>query len=529
MKRKTLVLFLAATCHFVVVTAQDVHVYYDAFHDSLYYIQNGKSIEAPAVRDGKKIILHVENYNNYLYDVSVEVENTEVQIAGTNPEGGLNGLLPTGGGVKSPLDFLFKGGGDQMLGAFKMFPGLSGKDLKEGSGFGTSPEEMARKEQVAQLKKLESEFELIRDRVFALDEELKDMETQAQAKLVSNRLQTFAAAEIAKLRYNPYLEPKQIKQLSGEYMKRIFQEDDPNRIDLSQVLKIADAQNEIPRYIAEYSRKVDSYAQETTNSVAVAQEFRKFSFPNSNLDAISKKAGDFAIAASTKMATYKDNAQMLKDKMAEVQTLDPQALVTLRTTYMELSNNKFSKTYTHTATGDKMKLKLKLTPLDSLERRGMKEIVTPIEVGVYGGLRVKASVGLSFGQFFNRPKQFFVRDSILQSSNKDAFSPILTSFVHFYAPSNRPVSLAGSFGVGFPISGGENLQSVSFFLGPSLVFGKNERIVLSTGVMGGKADRLSQGYKLGDQFYSDSNDAPTTSVYELGYFLGISFNLSGAN
>jgi hypothetical protein len=194
---------------------------------------------------------------------------------------------------------------------------------------------------------------------------------------------------------------------------------------------------------------------------------------------------------------------------------------------MELSNNKFSKTSTLTATGEKMKIKFVLTPLDSMQRLGMKAKTTPVEVGVYGGLRVKASVGLSFGQFFSRPQQFFVRDSILQSSNKDAFSPILTSFIHFYAPSKRTVSLAGSFGVGFPIAGGETLQSVSFFLGPSLVFGKNERIVMSTGVMGGKVDRLSQGYELGDNFYSDSNVAPTISVYELGFYLGVSFNLTG--
>ena len=79
-------------------------------------------------------------------------------------------------------------------------------------------------------------------------------------------------------------------------------------------------------------------------------------------------------------------------------------------------------------------------------------------------------------------------------------------------------------GRGFSLPGYED----GFFLGPSLLFGKSERIVLNAGLMGGKSEKLSQGYEIGDQYISDSNLAPTISVYELGYFIGVSFNLSGA-
>jgi hypothetical protein len=173
-------------------------------------------------------------------------------------------------------------------------------------------------------------------------------------------------------------------------------------------------------------------------------------------------------------------------------------------------------------------MQLKLSPIDSLERKGIKTIeLTPVVVNVFGGMRVRASVGLNFGQFFSRPQTFFIRDSVLQSSNKDAFVPVMTSFVHFYAPSPRAVSIAGTFGVGFPLGGGENLQAISFFLGSSLLFGKGERIVLNAGIMGGKKEQLSQGYKIGDAYGLESIEAPTTSVYALGYYLGVSFNLAG--
>ena len=244
-------------CFIQIGSTQDIHIFYDAFRDSMYFQQNGKTVSAPSVRDGQKVFLHVENYNNYLYELALEVENTEVALASVNPAGGLNGLV-AGNMLKNPLDLLFQGGGDQLLGAFKMFPGLSGKDLKDGgSGWGTSPEETQRKEQVAQLKKVEIAFEQVRDRVFELDESIKNLETQTQAKLASNRLQTFAASEIAHLRYNPHLEPQQIKTLTREYMTRIFQESDPANISLEQVLKIADAQNEIPRFLDQYKQKVE--------------------------------------------------------------------------------------------------------------------------------------------------------------------------------------------------------------------------------------------------------------------------------
>ena len=128
--------------------AQDLHVHYNVFRDSVYYVQQGKTTNAPAVRKGGTVQLHVENYNNYLYDVSVKVEEEEIPVASSTPAGLLGQL---GGSSALPFSFLFKGG-DQSLGGFKFFPSLSGADLKEGSGFATTKEEAERQAQVAHLK-----------------------------------------------------------------------------------------------------------------------------------------------------------------------------------------------------------------------------------------------------------------------------------------------------------------------------------------------------------------------------------------
>ena len=524
MLRQTLCLFPA---FFLIgsLFAQDLHIHYNVFRDSVYYVQNGKPTEKPTAKKGSTVLLHVENYNNYLYDVAVEVEKEEIPIASSNVSSIMG---PIGGSGAMPLNFLFKGS-DQMLGAFKFFPSLSGNGLKEGSGFVKSEEEKAREAKVAQLKKLEAEFSKAKDNLFTLESELKTLQDQVQQKLTAQRLQAFAIDELSNIRYNQRLEPTQIKRISDEYLERIFLEKDPNKIEVEQILKIADAQTELPKSIQEYRTKAEKYAANTSTCELLMTDFRKFDFPESNLNEFRTAAEAFLVVAKNKTQSHQENATMLEEKIPEIKTLDPKSISELRTTYLELNNNSFSKTYRHTATGEKLTMKLKLSPIDSLERHGIKTLeLTPVTVNVFGGMRVRASVGLNFGQFFTRPQVFFVRDSILQSSGKDAFVPVMTSFVHFYAPSRKSVSIAGSFGVGFPLGGGENLQSISFFLGPSLLFGRSERIVLNAGIMGGKTEQLAQGYKIGDRYLSDSNLAPTSAVYELGYYLGVSFNLSGA-
>jgi hypothetical protein len=516
-----LIFFSAATPLF----SQKLDVHYDVFKDTFYFSQNGRPVAVPKVKKGQQVVLHVENYNNYLYDVSLKVEGENVPIASSSAPVMLGGMGNLTG--FSPMNILFKGS-EQMMGAFKFFPTLSGNDLREGSGFVKTEEERMRQEKVAKLRKLETDFGKTKDQIFSLDNELGALQEQAQQQMKTQRIQAFAINEVNQIRYNSHLEPRQIKRLSGEYMEQIFAEKDPEKIDLNQVLKIADQQNEMPKAIQEYRKKADRYSSNSASCELILKEIKKFDFPESNLSEFVRSAESFVTAARGKSSAHLENAAALEEFSQNAPKLEPKTLSALRTTYLELHNNSFSKTYRHTAAGEKLDFKVKLSPIDSLKRQGMRDVeLAPVTVSVYGGMRFRASVGLTFGQFFNRPQLYYVRDSILLSSNKDAFAPILTSFVHFYAPSKRSVSIAGSFGVGFPLGGGENLQSLSFFLGPSLLFGQGERVVLNAGLMGGRVERLTQGFSVGDQYISGANQAPTSPVYELGYYLGISFNMGG--
>jgi hypothetical protein len=82
-------------------------------------------------------------------------------------------------------------------------------------------------------------------------------------------------------------------------------------------------------------------------------------------------------------------------------------------------------------------------------------------------------------------------------------------------------------GIGIPMGGEIGFESVNFFIGPSLFFGQSERFVFNFGVMGGKVDRLSNGYVEGDRFDGGSEFIPKRRSYELGVYAGLSFNLRG--
>jgi hypothetical protein len=164
-------------------------------------------------------------------------------------------------------------------------------------------------------------------------------------------------------------------------------------------------------------------------------------------------------------------------------------------------------------------------PIDSAGDQNLKPLkLDPIHVSVYGGLKINASIGISFASYFERPQSYFVREGRIRADDLDPFTPVITSFVHFYPQGRRQVALGGTFGLGIGI-GGEGSGLQNYMLGPSLILGRGQRIVFSGGLMTGKVNRLGKGYQVGDAY--DGTELPDKSIYEMGAFFGISFNLFG--
>jgi len=211
---------------------------------------------------------------------------------------------------------------------------------------------------------------------------------------------------------------------------------------------------------------------------------------------------------------------------SEFQKEDMEYLADLRYEFEAINSNDFSYTYRTTAKEDAIifNVKFKKKALGENEVTTNKTIA-PIEVAISGGFKLNASLGLSFGGFNETPQDYFVREETIKADDIGGLKPLLTSFLHFYKQSNGNTSLGGSVGIGFPLAGDRNITSLSFLAGPALMIGKSSRIVISAGVMAGQVDRLAQGYEIGDTFISEVDNVPVKQVYELGFFVGISYNL----
>lgn len=97
-------------------------------------MKNNRPVENATVRKGKQVILHVKNYNNYLYNINLETENTNVSVAQGSYGKGFAGSI---GG--NPFDILLNSIG----GSLPALPILGGGGLEgDISGFAESEEDM---------------------------------------------------------------------------------------------------------------------------------------------------------------------------------------------------------------------------------------------------------------------------------------------------------------------------------------------------------------------------------------------------
>lgn len=520
-KRTMRILFLlACLLPAIGAGAQDLHVYFDAHRDTVYYQRQDKPVSRPEVRRGDQIYVHVVNYNNYLYELKLEVEEKKVPMAERTPGGGSAGI----GSLMSM--FLSPGAGAGLLGAL---PGLSGpgSGIKMGfAGETERPEEGRQKRALElheQLNGNTRQFKRVSDALSGLEEEMA-------VNLETVKMAHFAARQLAVVRYDPSLAPEVIRKMAQEYAQLLFGETDPERITLTVLQSREKPRQQLEADLRSYRARIaelDSLHQRNTALFGELQALGPL--PGTNLAEVLASASEYVRNGERRLVTLRAQEEQLRVTLAAAPALDTERLSNLRNIYTVLMANSFSKSYRYEATGEEMSIRLRLLALDTLRHTGAHDReLPPVNVRVYGGMRITTSVGLGFSQFFQRPNNFFIRDSVIQSSRKDAFIPQLSTFMHFYYPRPGKVSWGGSIGAGMPLTGGEGLQSLAFFFGPSMILGQSSRIILSTGLMGGRVSRPGQGYAAGDRFPSDPGLFTTESSYQLGYFFSVSFNLIGS-
>ncbi len=534
MNKTLLVITVSLFCFFEKAASQDLHIYYDVETSLVKYVYDGEEIKRPKIKKDGNIFLHVQNYNNYLYSLEVESNDQLLQI----PSGSGLGFLPlpegTGGNLISGGRNFSSGAGDGYINIVS--GGNKGRDVgendeEEGMGF-VVPEEYeetaSEGAQSEEFQALYAEYESILNDMVLKEGEFTKIQNEVSGIEKNREFRNIGLSEIQKIKWNPEFSPNQVKRMSNQFLYKILEIKDTSQLTLDNVIQKGDDRKQLEKQLNQLEKSREDYEINVNNLndfserlKGLQMNFEEFYLMQSHVGEIYQKA----LGVQESIKSQKETIDQMYQSFGKTEL---QKMTSLWYEYEALKSNDFSYTYRTEATGDRTVLGIKFSAKDSLGRELPinKKQLAPIRVPVYGGMKINVSVGISFASFFDQPQSYFLRDTVILSEDVDAFIPVITSFFHFYPQSAGNVSIGGNFGIGFPLSNSDGGQSLSFFLGPSFVIGKGQRIVLSTGIKGGRVEQLSQGLKTGDVLPPFSS-IPTKNVYKLGYFLGISFNLGG--
>ncbi len=500
--------------------AQELHVYYNLFNDSLTFKMDGKVLEDPKLKNGQEIELHLTEFNNFLYDIELEIKQEDsqqssgimevAQFAGLGP--GLPGMGLGIGGERSKSS-----GGMGLMSLMDMsLLKINDNEISLQSLFGGS---RGSAQMLEQANKTMAE-------ITALKEEVEQLTLEIQSYEKSREVGLMALEHVDSLKRYPNLRPSFIKKRCEEYYQAIFQTPTTKAITLDELLAI----QQTPARYKQAINKLNAKEKLLGNKVGFLTDLNK-QFVNLALDDAEylKYVSD--------LQTFRKDAQsystFLKDALNDSGSMTDfpsrQELTNLQFSLAEVISNDFTYNSRITARSDVLNITIKLVK-KSRSLGGEKEVAKSrhLRLEAKGGLKVTASVGLNFSQFLTASQTYSARDNVIVGDDAGFFSPTAASMLHFYSYNGRKLSLGGSFGIGFPMLGGDDEnQSLQFFIGPSLIFGTTQRMVLNFGVMGGRATRLAKGYETGDYFDDTFGDIPTRSPYEIGLFIGTSFNIMG--
>ena len=140
-------------------------------------------------------------------------------------------------------------------------------------------------------------------------------------------------------------------------------------------------------------------------------------------------------------------------------------------------------------------------------------------------MRFRNTFGFSFVSFAEKRWQYFVSNT--GSITKEAanqYAPVVSTFLHFYAPRDRGFRWGGTFGAGLPVSGED--KQLHLMLGLSTFLGRNDPVCITAGVCGTEINRLT-GLKEGDVVtFTSIPDSYFNKFYRIGYFISLTFNAS---
>lgn len=146
------------------------------------------------------------------------------------------------------------------------------------------------------------------------------------------------------------------------------------------------------------------------------------------------------------------------------------------------------------------------------------------------GIRFDLNIGVA-GSFHKKNNTYEIKaDSLgvnrITNTNSSGFSP---SFVGFFTTSYRSAThFTGGLSVGLGVSADNGTVALdNFFIGPSLIVGRYERVNLTAGVSLKNLSKLNSNFREGQEVSNTTTlEAVTAKSYQSGFFIALTYNLT---
>ncbi|WP_405563801.1 hypothetical protein [Polaribacter sp. Asnod6-C07] len=225
------------------------------------------------------------------------------------------------------------------------------------------------------------------------------------------------------------------------------------------------------------------------------------------------------------------NLEALKLSLNAKQTNTSESLNTIKNLYTSLEASNFEQTYDYIIEADKVGIELKFIQSELAQTEGAEaNLIKTRSLNLFskGGFKINTSVALTLNNFGSKSKEFFIdENNIIGEDTGNGSTPNLSTMINFYPVISESFNIGGSFGVSIPVSG--EARGINFLLGPTIFLGSKSRLSLSGGVAYGTVTKLKNGLEVGDTATFTDIDLFTKSVYDFGYYFGISFSLFELN
>lgn len=272
----------------------------------------------------------------------------------------------------------------------------------------------------------------------------------------------------------------------------------------------------------------------------LADEITKYAItggPNDELTKIVTVAKQLVNLDKNKdnFAYFEDNYKQLSDKGIEAKfaVFKGEGIKSMMTNYALINRGNWTY-FTPTSLVDKDELKF------SIDIRAKDNLVCAPAARSYF-FTVKANSGLkadfSTGLFFNFGGNDYMDQSyrmdpvandpnsliIVKNKAKNKIYSSVGALMHVYKRTDAGIKLAGSFGFST-----KDIERVNIHFGPSLLIGKNNRMVVSIGPTIAKTALIDDTYTEGQVIPKTGapTTIPTKNFTRWGYFFSVTYNLS---